>query len=53
MMGQMAQNSSNMAAMDSYAKMMTKSSELAGNWGANINARDMPEWAKPEVAANI
>ena len=53
MMNSMAQNMSDMAAMDSYTKMKTAGSQVAAAWGANIDFKGMPDWAMPFMAQNI
>lgn len=53
MMNSMAQNMSDMAAMDSYTTMKTAGSKVAATWGANIDFNGMPDWSLPLMAQNI
>jgi hypothetical protein len=49
----MMDNSSSLAAMDSYTRKLTASNTKAAKWGATLDLAAVPQWAQPHMAENI
>jgi plastocyanin len=53
MMASASANSSSMAAMASYASMMTANNSVAANWGSEFDLSNVPDWAQSLAMENI
>lgn len=53
MMGQMAKNNSDMAAMWSYMNQMTQKSSNAASWGGSMDLSKVPQWAQQHMVENV
>jgi plastocyanin len=53
MMPGMVQNSSDMAAMQSYTDQKCQGNSMAGSWGGNMDMGSMPGWSNSYMAQNV